>query len=63
MIRENENRLREISAYHLNAPDRFFQAWATETEKDWISSLEITGYQAVRHFNNMLHTLEQIPER
>ena len=63
MVKENERRLREISAGHPNTPKRFFQAWATETQEDWISVLENEEYQAVRHFNNMLRSLKSVPEQ
>jgi len=63
IVRENECRLREISASHPNSPKRFFQAWATETQEEWISTLEKEEYKAVRHFNNMLRPLESIPEQ
>jgi mycothiol synthase len=61
MVKENEGRLREIAAKY---PDhqRFLQSWATEIQKEWISVLENEGFQAVRHFNNMLHSLEHLPD-
>ena len=61
IVRENERRLRKISASDQNTPKRFFQAWATETQEEWISVLEKEEYKAVRHFNNMLRPLESIP--
>jgi mycothiol synthase len=63
MVRKNEHRLREIAADHPTTFQRFFQAWATDTQGQWISVLEGEGYQAVRRFHNMLHRLEEIPER
>jgi mycothiol synthase len=63
MVQQNERRLREIAASHPFTPQRFYQAWATSTQVKWISALESEGYQAVRHFNNMLHRLEAIPEQ
>ena len=63
MVRESERRLREIAAGHAFNPRCFFQAWATETQEQWISVLEGEGYQIVRHFNNMLHRLDDIPDR
>ena len=61
MVKENEGRLREIAAKY---PDhqRFLQSWATEIQKEWISVLENEGFQAERHFNNMLHALDYIPD-
>ena len=63
MVRQNERRLREIAAGHPSTARRFFQAWATDTQLKWISVLESQGYQAVRVFFNMLHRLEDIPDR
>jgi mycothiol synthase len=63
MVQQNELRLREIAATHPFAPQRFYQAWATSTQVKWISALESEGYQAVRHFHNMLHRLDVIPEQ
>jgi mycothiol synthase len=63
IVRKNERRLREISTSQPDSRKRFFQAWATETQKEWISALEKTEYKAVRHFNNMLRSLENIPEK
>ena len=63
MVQQNERRLREIAASHPFTPRCFFQAWATDTQEKWISVLESEGYHAVRHFNNMLHRLNDIPDR
>ena len=61
MVKENELRLREIAAKHPYH-QRFFQSWATEIQKEWIGVLENKGFKAVRHFKNMLHSLEHIPD-
>jgi ribosomal protein S18 acetylase RimI-like enzyme len=45
------------------AGQRFYQAWATKTQAIWISVLEGEGYQAVRHFHNMLRRLDDLPDR
>jgi mycothiol synthase len=63
MVRQNERRLRDIAAGHAFTPRRFFQAWAAASQVQWISVLESEGYQAVRHFNNMLRPLDDIPDR
>jgi len=63
MVRRNERRLQDIASGHPVAHQRFFQAWATEAQVKWISVLEGEGYQAVRHFHNMLHRLDAIPEQ
>jgi mycothiol synthase len=61
MVRQNERRLREIAAEHPHLSQRFFQAWASDNQVDWILVLESTGYLAVRRFNNMLYRLDQVP--
>ena len=63
MVQQNERRLREIAASHPLTHRRFYQAWATRTQVKWKSVLESEGYQAVRHFNNMLHRLNDFPNR
>jgi mycothiol synthase len=63
IVQQNERRLQEIATTHQFTPRCFFQAWATDTQEKWISVLEGEGYQAVRHFNNMLHRLNDIPDR
>ena len=63
IVQQNECRLREIAASHPFTPQRFFQAWATSAQVKWISTLESEGYKAVRHFYNMLHRLDAIPEQ
>jgi mycothiol synthase len=62
MVQQNELRLREISKGQPAVPHRFFQAWASDNQADWISVLQSTGYSVVRRFNNMLHQLENIPD-
>lgn len=63
LIRQNDARICEIAAGQPGIAHRFFQAWATDTQEEWISALESEGYQVVRRFNNMLHPLTDIPER
>ena len=63
LVRRNERRLRDIATSHPFVHQRFFQAWATETQMKWISVLEGENYHAVRHFHNMLHRLDVIPEQ
>jgi mycothiol synthase len=63
MVQQNERRLREIAASHPLTHRGFFQAWATDSQEKWISVLESEGYQDVRRFNNMLHRLNDIPDR
>ena len=61
MIQQNESRLCEIAQEHSSVPRRFFQAWASDNQVDWMSALESTGYQVVRRFNNMLYRLGGVP--
>jgi mycothiol synthase len=63
MVRQNEHRLQEIAIRHPDTPRRFYQGWATSSQVVWIAVLKCEGYQAVRHFNNMLYRLNDIPER
>jgi len=63
MVQQNEHRLREIAISHPLTHRRFYQAWATSTQVKWKSVLEGEGYQAVRHFNNMLYRLNDFPDR
>jgi mycothiol synthase len=63
LVRQSERRLRVIAAGHPLLAERFFQGWAAGSQVEWISVLEGEGYQAVRHFDNMLHSLSDIPDR
>ncbi|MBU0490394.1 MAG: GNAT family N-acetyltransferase [Chloroflexi bacterium] len=63
IVQQNERRLREIAASHPFTHQRFYQAWATSTQVKWKSVLKSEGYQAVRHFNNMLYRLDDFPTR
>ena len=63
MVVESERRLLEIASSHPTAPKRFFQAWATGTQHEWITVLEKEGYKAVRHFDNMVRPLCDLPVR
>ncbi|HBY06668.1 MAG TPA: hypothetical protein DEH22_02335 [Chloroflexi bacterium] len=61
LIAENERRLGQFAAEHPPVPERYFQAWASDRQKDWMAVLESSGYQVVRRFNNMLYPLGQAP--
>jgi hypothetical protein len=63
MVVTGEQRLREIAAGHPFTSQRFYQGWATSSQVTWISVLKSQGYQAVRHFNNMLYQLGDVPNR
>ena len=62
MIRQTEQRMREIAQEHPPVAQRYFQGWASDKQKDWIAALENTGYQVVRRFHNMLYRLGEAPE-
>jgi ribosomal protein S18 acetylase RimI-like enzyme len=62
MIEENERQLREIAGSQAPVPERFFQAWASDIQKDWAQALKDTGYKVARRFNNMLYRLGETPD-
>jgi ribosomal protein S18 acetylase RimI-like enzyme len=63
MLRFNERRLREIAASHPQDGERWFEAWASESEEHWVSMLVDAGYRAVRHgFEMARPDLEEIPD-
>jgi len=61
MIAENEHRLSEIAAGHTPVSEQYFQAWASDRQKDWMAVLASAGYQIVRRFNNMFYQLGDAP--
>lgn len=63
IVAENERRLCGIAAGHTPVSERYFQAWASDHQKDWKVVLEKSGYQVVRRFNNMLYQLGDVPTR
>lgn len=63
MVAENERRLLEIAAGHAPVSERYFQAWASDRQKDWKVVLEKAGYRVARRFNNMLYHLGEAPNR
>jgi ribosomal protein S18 acetylase RimI-like enzyme len=62
LIREGDRRIREMAADHTSLSERYFQGWATEAQTDWIAALKAEGYEAVRHFRNMVRQLDVVPE-
>jgi mycothiol synthase len=58
MVAENESRLRQLAVDPTGVRERYFQAWASDFQKDWIAVLESCGYRVTRRFNNMLFQLE-----
>lgn len=63
MVTENERRLREIASRHAPVSERYFQAWASDHQKDWMAVLASAGYQVVRRFNNMIYQLGEAPTK
>jgi len=63
MVTENERRLREIASRHAPVSERYFQAWASDHQKDWMAVLASAGYQVVRRFNNMIYRLGEAPTK
>ena len=61
MIANNERHLRILSCSIPKVAESYFQAWASDNQKDWMSALESCGYQVVRRFNNMLFPLGKVP--
>ncbi len=62
LIREGDRRLREMAVGHPSLCERYFQGWATETQTEWIAALKAEGYEAVRHFRNMVYPLDAVAE-
>lgn len=63
MLRQNEQRLREIAEAHPADIPWTFQSKAADTEKDWISVLASEGYSAFRYSFKMVRpNLEDIPD-
>jgi mycothiol synthase len=61
LVREGDRRIREMAAGHPSLSERYFQGWATESQTQWIAALKAEGYKAVRHFRNMVRTLDAVP--
>jgi ribosomal protein S18 acetylase RimI-like enzyme len=60
IIAENEERISVLAAGHPVIAERYFQAWASDHQSDWIAALEACGYRVARRFNNMLHKLDRV---
>ena len=59
----NERRIREIAKGHPADVPKFFETWAQDVEKDWISIVTSEGYEPVRYFFNMVRpNLMNIPD-
>ncbi len=62
LVRQGDRRIREMAADDSSLPERYFQGWAMESQTQWIAALKAEGYEAVRHFRNMVRPLESVPE-
>ena len=61
LVREGDRQIREMAAGHPSLSERYSQGWATESQTQWIAALKAEGYEAVRHFHNMVRTLDAVP--
>lgn len=61
MVQHNERCLQEIAAAQATVAKSYFQAWASDYQKDWMAVLEDLGYLVVRRFNNMLYRFGEVP--
>lgn len=59
VLRYNERRLRDIAAAHPADGPRFFQCFASDTEKGKEALLLNEGYAAARHEYNMVRSLSE----
>ena len=59
MLLHNEARLREIAADHPEDEPRYFQTWATETEKSTHALAKSQGYQPIRYGFEMRRDLSE----
>lgn len=62
LVRQGDRRIREMARNDSSLPERTFQGWAMESQTQWIAALKAEGYEAVRHFRNMVRPLESVPE-
>jgi mycothiol synthase len=62
LVRQTEQRIREIAREHPPVAQCFFQGWASDNQRDWIKVLDNTAYQVVRRFHNMLYILGDAPD-
>ena len=63
MLRYNQDRLRQIAAEHKNGLPRFFESFASDTERAAEALLLSEGFTAIRYFYRMRRPdLENIPD-
>jgi mycothiol synthase len=63
MVQNNERHLLDIAAGHTQLTEMYFQAWASDYQKTWMSVLEDEGYRVTRRFNNMIFRLGDVPQK
>jgi ribosomal protein S18 acetylase RimI-like enzyme len=61
LIADNERRLEQFALGHPIVLERYYQAWASDYQVDWIAALKSSGYRVARRFNNMLYLLGEAP--
>lgn len=61
MVGNNERALCNFAVNHPPVQGRYYQAWASEKQKDWMSVLESNDYKVARRFHNMLYQIGEIP--
>jgi mycothiol synthase len=63
MLKYNESHLQQIAADHPEDEPRFYESWASDTEKSTIDLLESQGYEPIRYGFEMVRDLsEPFPE-
>ncbi|MDP8905254.1 MAG: GNAT family N-acetyltransferase [Chloroflexota bacterium] len=63
LLRENERRVREVSARHQTERRRVFGSWSGDSQPRRMALLEKHGYEPVRWFFDMTRpTLEEVPD-
>ena len=59
MLKQNEARLRQIAADHPRDEPRYFQTWASETEKSAHALAQSQGYEPIRYGFEMIRDLSE----
>jgi mycothiol synthase len=62
LVGEGDRLIRALASGHPSLSERYFQGWAAESQTQWIAALTAEGYEAARHFRNMVRPLESVPE-
>lgn len=61
LVQEGDRRIRALVAQHPDMLGCSYQGWASENQTQWIDAPKAEGYDAVRHFRNMVRPLTGIP--